>query len=179
MVPCADLLHWQSRLSAVKRLDLALLVDRQHDGMSRWIDIEPDDIAQLVDEFRIVRELELPNSMRLKTVGPPDALDGTDADARRLPHHDASPMGRLTGRIGLGQGDDAFGHLCAKRSNARRSGLVAKEALKAFMTEALLPAPPASPRLAGLAHDLIRADPAIAEQDDLHSPSMLLSGVAV
>ena len=54
----AALLHRQARLGAVERLDLALLVDRQHDGMGRRIDIEADDVAQLVDELRIVRELE-------------------------------------------------------------------------------------------------------------------------
>ena len=40
----AALLHRQSRLGAVERLDLALLVDRQHDGMRRRIDIEADDV---------------------------------------------------------------------------------------------------------------------------------------
>ena len=46
------LLHRQAGLGAVERLDLALLVDRQHDGVRRRIDIEPDDVAQLVDEVR-------------------------------------------------------------------------------------------------------------------------------
>ena len=43
----AALLHRQAGLGAVERLDLALLVDRQHDRMGRRIDIEPDDVAQL------------------------------------------------------------------------------------------------------------------------------------
>ena len=50
----AALLHRQAGLGAVERLDLALLVDRQHDRMGRRIDIEPDDVAQLVGEGRIV-----------------------------------------------------------------------------------------------------------------------------
>jgi hypothetical protein len=37
----AALFHRQAGLSAVERLDLALLVHRQHDGMRRRIDIEP------------------------------------------------------------------------------------------------------------------------------------------
>ena len=40
----AALLHRQPRLGAVERLDLALLVDRQHDGMRRRIDVEADDL---------------------------------------------------------------------------------------------------------------------------------------
>ena len=44
------LLDRQARLGAVESLDLALLVDREHDGMGGRIDIEPDDLAQLVGE---------------------------------------------------------------------------------------------------------------------------------
>ena len=43
----AAFLHRQARLGAVERLDLALLVDREHDCMRRRIDIEADDIANL------------------------------------------------------------------------------------------------------------------------------------
>jgi hypothetical protein len=58
---CADapLLHWQARLGAGERLDLALLIDRQDDGVVRRIDIEPDDVAQ--DDLR-------PPDMLLRTV---------------------------------------------------------------------------------------------------------------
>jgi hypothetical protein len=33
----------------------------------------------------------------------PDALDGTRADTDGFRHHSSSPMGRLGGRIGLGE----------------------------------------------------------------------------
>ena len=49
----AALLHRQAGLSAVERLDLALLTDREDDGMEGRIDIEADDVAQLVDEARV------------------------------------------------------------------------------------------------------------------------------
>ena len=57
--PGAALLHRQAGLSAIERLDLRLFVDREDDGMGGWIDIKPDHVAQLVDELRIVGELEL------------------------------------------------------------------------------------------------------------------------
>ena len=79
--PGAALLQRQSGLGAIERLDLALFVDRQHDGVCGRIDIEPDDVAQLVDEVRIVGQLELPITVRLQTMGAPDALNRTDADA--------------------------------------------------------------------------------------------------
>jgi hypothetical protein len=37
-------------LAALERLDLALLVDAQHQGMVGRIEIQPDDIPQLFDE---------------------------------------------------------------------------------------------------------------------------------
>jgi hypothetical protein len=42
------------RPDSVERLDLALLIDGQDNGMGRWIDIEPDHIAQFVDEVGVV-----------------------------------------------------------------------------------------------------------------------------
>jgi hypothetical protein len=47
------------------------------------IDIKPDDVAQLVDEVGIVRELELSHPMGLEAVRAPDGLDRADADAGR------------------------------------------------------------------------------------------------
>ena len=41
----ATLLHRQAGLGAVERLDLALLVDREDDGVGGRIDIEADDVA--------------------------------------------------------------------------------------------------------------------------------------
>jgi len=52
------LLHRQTGLGAVKGLDLALLIDREDDGMGGRIDIEADDVAQLVDKLRVGGELE-------------------------------------------------------------------------------------------------------------------------
>jgi hypothetical protein len=55
-------LQRQTGLGAVESLDLALLVDREDDGMRRRIDIKPDDVAQLGDELRVGRQLELTHS---------------------------------------------------------------------------------------------------------------------
>jgi hypothetical protein len=49
-------LERQARLGPVKRLDLALLVDREDDGMRRRIDIEANDVLELVGELRVVRQ---------------------------------------------------------------------------------------------------------------------------
>src|SRR5215831_13914226 len=64
----ASLLHWQTRLSAVQRLDLALLVDAEHHRMGRWINVETDHRLELVGEFG---ELEGTHPVRLQTLPRP------------------------------------------------------------------------------------------------------------
>ena len=59
----ADRANWQAWLSAIERLDLTFFVDAEHDGVRRRIDVEPDDVAQFVDELGVLRQLELPDPM--------------------------------------------------------------------------------------------------------------------
>jgi hypothetical protein len=89
------LLHGQSRLGAVQRLDLAFLIDGQDDGVSGRIDVKPNDIARFADEVRIVRELEPPIAVRLQTMATPDATDRAFTNANRHGHHQSRPMGRF------------------------------------------------------------------------------------
>ena len=91
----AAFLHRQAGLGAVEGLDLRLLIDRKDDGMGGRVDIEPDNIAQLVDELRVVGELELLDPVRLQTMRAPDALDRAWADTDYFRHHGSGPMGRL------------------------------------------------------------------------------------
>jgi hypothetical protein len=43
---------------AIQRLDLGLLVHAQHHRRVRRVQVEPDDVADLVDELRVGRQLE-------------------------------------------------------------------------------------------------------------------------
>src|SRR5580704_3766664 len=72
--PAAALLHRQPRLGAVKGLDLALFIDRQHQSLVGRIEVEADDILDLGDEVRIARELEGFRQMRLEPVRSPDLM---------------------------------------------------------------------------------------------------------
>src|ERR1700747_2544604 len=65
-------LDWQSGLRAVEGLDLALFVNRQHDGMRRRIDIKPNDVSQLGDKARIARAFEGAQPVRLQFLPPPE-----------------------------------------------------------------------------------------------------------
>jgi hypothetical protein len=58
--------HRQHGLRAIERLDLGLFVDAQHQCFVRRIRIEPDDVADFVDEQRIFGQLEGFAPMRLQ-----------------------------------------------------------------------------------------------------------------
>src|SRR5215472_4983199 len=59
--------HRQHRLGTFQRLDLALLVDAQHQRLVRRIEIQTHDVAHLLYEERVGRELEALSAMRLQT----------------------------------------------------------------------------------------------------------------
>ena len=44
---------WQDRGGAVERLDLGLLVDTENEGSVGRVDVEPHDVADLLDEQRV------------------------------------------------------------------------------------------------------------------------------
>src|SRR5919106_481792 len=58
-------LERQARLGGVGGLDLALLVERQHQAVRRRIEIEPDDRFELGGEVGIARALEGADAVRL------------------------------------------------------------------------------------------------------------------
>jgi hypothetical protein len=70
----AALLHRQPRLGAVERLDLGLLVDREHHGMDGRTDVEVHDVVQFVHEGGVLRQFEDTPAMRRKPVRSPDPL---------------------------------------------------------------------------------------------------------
>jgi hypothetical protein len=100
----ASFLHRQARLGAIERLNLALLIDRQNDGMVRRIEIKADDVTQLGNKMRVIGQLELTHPMRLQAMSPPDALNRADADPGRLGHRGPRPMGGVRRRPSQGQG---------------------------------------------------------------------------
>ena len=55
----------QPWLGAVKRLDLALFIKREHHSMGWGIDIEPNDVSEFGGKGRIARMLESADAVRL------------------------------------------------------------------------------------------------------------------
>ena len=172
-------LQGQAGLGSVQSLNLALFIHREHDGVLRRIDIEPDDVAQRRGELRIVGELELLDLGRLKTVGAPDALNRAGADAASLSHHRRGPVRGFSRRRLQRQLHHPLGDVRAQLRDAGGPRLVAQKTLDTFLPEPFLPAPDGSFGRAGPAHDLVRAKPLGRKKHDLGPPDMLLWRVAV
>ena len=90
----------QSRLRAVQRLNLALLVHAQDDRMLRRVQIHPHHIQELRDKLRIARQFECFLPMRLQPVFLPNAAHRAGVHALRFGHRSRTPM-RLARRLGL------------------------------------------------------------------------------
>ena len=90
----ASLLHRQTGLSAVERLDLRLLIDRQHHRMGRRVDIQADDIGEFLGEGRVGRQLEVAPAVRAETVSLPDRLHRRGGNTGRPGHRAQRPVGR-------------------------------------------------------------------------------------
>jgi hypothetical protein len=143
------------------------------------IDIEPDDIAQFVDEARVVGQFELSDAMRLEPVRAPDALNRTHAEPRRLRHQGSGPVGRFPRWFPERQRDDALGRLGAQRFDARGTCPVAEQSVEPLLNKAFLPAPNTGLGLASSPNNLIRADAIGGQQHDLRPPDVFLWRVAV
>ena len=61
----------QDRLAALQRLNLALLINAQDQGFIRWVQIQPDNVAYLLDEERVVGKLKVTCSVWLQAEGAP------------------------------------------------------------------------------------------------------------
>ncbi len=82
----------QEGLGALQGLGLALLVDAQDQGMVGRVEIEPDDVADLLDEEGIGGELEVLLPVGLDAERAPDALDRGLRHPGGLGHGAAGPV---------------------------------------------------------------------------------------
>jgi len=172
-------LQRQAGLGAVERLDLALLVDRQHHRVAGRIHVEPDDVLHLGGERGIGGALEGAQPMRLEAVGLPDALHGAQADADHLGHGPPGPVGDGTGRLRAGQGQNLGDGRRGQRSLAGFARLVAQQPVHALFSVMHLPSPhrrAADTRAPG---DLQDGQPFGREHNEGRPLHMLLRAVAV
>jgi len=75
-------------------LDLTLFVHAQDDGLVGGIEVQPHHVGELLGESPVTGELEPLRPMGLQTMGGPDTLHGSLADALSLRHATGAPVGR-------------------------------------------------------------------------------------
>src|SRR5487761_214679 len=112
----------QDGLGAVKSLDLRLLVDAEHEGCGGRIQVQADDVTHLLNELRIIGELEVLDPMRLQTERLPDSVHGHMADLAGRGQAARAPMGGVPRRLLQRHGQhrlDLFVSDLARRPAAR------------------------------------------------------------
>lgn len=81
----AALFHWQAGLGAVEGLDLALLIDTEHERLVGGIEVEPDHVLHFGGKVFVAGDFESVDEMRLEPVRMPlwrDNLGGKRATIR-------------------------------------------------------------------------------------------------
>jgi hypothetical protein len=169
--------HRQHRLGALDRLDFGLLVDARHQGPTRRGEVEADDVAHLVDERRVGRELERLHPVRLEAEGAPDPLHGRGGQPAGGGHRARAPVRGVRGR-GLERAHQQVGDpLVGDRARGAAARLV-PQTLEPVLGEALAPLADgvgADPDLAG--HGPV-GQTLRAAQDDPGPRRQVLRGLA-
>ena len=101
--------HREHRLLAVERLDLAFLIHAQDERTVWRRQVEPNDVADLVDELRVGGQLEGLGPVRLEGERAPDATDGGMRQAGILRHRTDRPVRRVA-RLLAERALDHIGH---------------------------------------------------------------------
>ena len=114
----------QHRGGAIEGLDLGLLVDAQHHRRVRRVQVQPDDVAHLVDELGVRRQLEAVGQMRLQPEGPPDLRHRGLRHPRRLGHRSRRPVRCIGGRLLQRLDDDPFDVGISHRARRAGAGIV-------------------------------------------------------
>src|ERR1700747_1706887 len=113
----------QSRLAALKSLDLAFLVTTEHHSLLGRIEVKTDDIPELRLKVWIGGKLKDPRQVRLDFVVTPDPLHGRLGDSQLAGHRAASPS-RPAPRWPRGLVHDLAQDLRAKPAFAARARLI-------------------------------------------------------
>src|SRR6185437_1546778 len=92
--PAAAFLHRKARLGSVEGLDLALLIDGEHQGLVRGIEVEPNHVIELLDKLCVAADLERSEKMGFEPILLPDAANGGFTDPLSGRQSSGTPMSR-------------------------------------------------------------------------------------
>jgi len=119
-------------------LDLGLLIHAQHHGSLGRVQVEPDDVADLVDELRIFGELPGLLAVRLQPERPPDAQHRRLRQADLARHRPGRPVRGVLGRALQRLDDHLLDLLVGDRARPSGTRLV-DEAVEAVLHKARTP----------------------------------------
>ena len=131
-------LHRQQRLRAIERLNLRFLIDAEHRRMGRRIQIQAHDVADLLDQQRVVRQFERLAAMRLQAEGVPNPADRHVTQTDDLRHVARAPVGGAARRR-FERADDHLFHLLVRDRSLRAGSRLIVEPVQAMRNK------PASP----------------------------------
>lgn len=172
-------LERQTRLGAVERLDLRLLVNREHQRVGWRRHIKADDVFELGDKVRIVRAFEGSETMGLQLMGLPNPLHRAQRDTHDLGHGAAGPVRGFTGRLAAGQRDQPLNIGVRHRRLARLSTALTKKTVNARLGKPPLPAPDRRSADTGKPGDLGNVQPVRRMQNDPGAGHMFLRSVPI
>ena len=131
----------QAWLRPIQCLNLALLVDREHQRVLRRIQVQADYIFQLLHELRIPAQLERAIQVRLQTVTPPDTPNCSRTEPHYLGQAAGAPVS--SGRRGLlsGLAHDLFDDLLRNRTPPPGTRGILQDAGDPLLSKATTPDP--------------------------------------
>ena len=131
--------HRQERRATIQGLNLTFLVDAQDERARRRMKVEPDDVAHLLDEQRILRERERLGAMRLQRKGLPNAGHRRLRHAAMCREGPCAPMRRVPWRRFQRRNQDAF-HVGIGDLAGRPRPRLIEQAIEPLSDEAMAPA---------------------------------------
>ena len=81
----------QNRLRTIQRLDLAFLIDTEHQSLLRRVR-QTNNVAHFVDKLRISTELKVLNAVRLQVIRLPYPLNRSGTDTLAASHRSHRPV---------------------------------------------------------------------------------------
>lgn len=159
-------LQRQTRLGAIEGLDLTFLVDAQHKGFVRGIEIQANDIVELLDKVFVAAELEGLDEMRLEGVLLPNTLNRHPTDPLGRGHAADAPMGGIGRRRVQGGLDDRTDFLVGNAREAAGTRRVLFQALQPQSQKSLPPQLHGRPGKGQLLGDVLAWHPVGGHRDD-------------
>lgn len=165
--PATAFLQGKARLGAVEGLNLTFFVDTQHQGSVWWIDIEPNNVEELLEEMFVATEFERFDQMGLEVVLLPYPTYRCLAQTLCVGHGSCAPVRRI-GRWCM---ESCFDHSLdfplRDSRNTTRTGGIFFQASASQGYESLPPELNSGTRDPQLKSDLVDEDSRSCHLDDL------------